>query len=567
MRFYTRFFVALITLTLSLHYYCSVSECSAELQQVCRYTSPVVWDEFLVEKNEFYKDHMHPVVELVQREYAVRLQPQIVKLRDDVHDNAYIPVANFVSQRYESTLQWVVESVGQLRRKVSFYYNVFVKPRIQRIVYYCKLDEFCAAAHSKLGPFLEKIRFIWHYLRPYTEKARSSVAEGYADLRNKYFGTSHWITGGKFEDKTTDEESLESSESESEPETDDEEEEELETSTITSTVLVTVTMEDNAVASQTEEAALEVSEQEALQSEFDIWYQLIDQKSSNLIRMFDRDVEKTAKKIISEVEPVVKEKTNHRNIVALEHFKKLNKAIQDINCTSEIDPESGEVIYFDRTGTTQLSNYITRPLMRVFFKDAHSELDSLTKNIENDLQILADNIKSEVSKLREDILEVYEEWGDVMVSEWSKRLAYVDVVAVHLDENDEDQLDLSSKNWERFLQLKKQVIKARDDLVSHPAHIKALKEFLDKAHWIAETVTKDSGEYLYILRARANLAFQEREKLELEKSAQELATSSPSNVANETVPEHSPDHVENQVHAPVEEAVPVPEDLQQDSSD
>lgn len=560
MRFYAKFVVALASLTALLHYYCSTSECSAELQQICRYTSPTVWDELLVEQNAFYKNHVHSVLKLIHGEYADRVEPHLLKLGSDVYDKVYTPAVVYAEESRDSSLQWVSEHLFQLRRKVVFYYNVMVRPMIQKIVYYCKLDEFCAALHSRLGPFLEKVRFVWHYLRPYTEKARSSVEQGYSDLRNVYYRSSHWMTGGTFEEKKTNEQTVTSSDSESEVESDDEnEEEEIETSTITSTVLVTVTMDDNTVASQTEEAALQVSEQEALQDEFDAWSHLIDQKSSNLIKMFNKDVDKMTKRKIAEFEPLIKEKTNRTHQTAQQYFRKLNKAIQDINCTSEVT-ESGEIIYFDQSGTTQLANYITRPLVRAIFNETHSELESLTKEIEQDLQNLTDNIQSHVTDLREDLLEVYEEWGDVMISEWSKRLAYVDVVAVHLNDNEEDQLDISSDNWRRFLHLKKQVIKARDDLANNPANVKALKAFLNKAQWIIETVTKESGEYLYILRARANLAFQERERQERERSAKELATSYPSSSANGTVLDDQPNHVEDQVHKPIEESAPALED-------
>lgn len=572
MRFGTRFAVLLATLTVLLHYYCSISECSVELQQVCRYTSPTVWDELLVEQSGFYKDHVHPVMELVHGEYVSRVEPQLLKLGSDVHDGLYVPMVRQIKDSCElldlgKPFQWVSKRVCQLRRKVYFYYNVLVRPTVQKIVYRLKLDEFSAAAHSKVGPFLEKTRFVWHYLRPYTVKARSSVAQGYSDLKDIYYRSSHWMTEGSFEEKTKSEQIVTSSDSETETETEDEgdeEDEEIETSTMTSTVLVTVTLDENTVASQTDDASLEVSEKEAILEEFNAWFDFIDQKSSNLIKSFDQDVDSMAEQKINASEPSIKNKTNHLHQVAQQHFERLNRAIQDINCTSGIDTDSGEIIYFDHTGTTQLANYITRPLVRALFNETHSELESLTKEIEHDLQSLTDDVEAHAAEIREDMLELYEEWGDVMISEWSKILAYAEVVAVHFGDNDEQnaQTSVSSENWTRFLKLKKQVVRARDDLAHHAADSKPLRDFLNKAQWIIETVTKDSGEYLYILRARANLAFQERERQERERSAHEMATRQPPRSANGTIPGHLPDHVEDPVHRPVEESAPAVEDLQ-----
>ncbi|QLQ80054.1 hypothetical protein HG537_0D00540 [Torulaspora globosa] len=554
MRFVARFAVLLAALTVSLHYYCRVSECSLELQKACLYTSPAGIDRLLVENNGFYRDQLHPVVVLVRDEYEKRVEPHILRLGSDLYRKVYVPVTVCARDGYNSIdlssySEWILRQLARLCRRVVFYYNVTLRPSLQKIVYYCKLDEVCSKVHAKVGPFLEKLRFIWHYLRPLTERARSSVEQGYSELKSKYYGSSHWMSGSFYE-KTGSEESLSGSDSESEVDSDDEDENgDIETSTMTSTVIVTVTMDEQAVASPTDTNLEEISELETLQDEFDAWSNLIDQKSSNIITMFNKDTEKASQAEIEKVEAEIQDKTQQLSQLAQTYFQRLTKSIQDINCTAEFDPNSGELIYFDSTGTTQLATYITRPLVRAIFKEAHADLEKMTQAIEHDLQQLTSRVEAAVHDTREDILELYEEWGDVMITEWSKRLAYVDVVSAHFDTN--PQQDISSENWKRFLQLKKQVIRARDQLAQAPAELTAFKKFINKAQLVLQTVTKESGEYLYILRARANLAFQERERQEREKSVHS---------SNQTISNATPDHIQDPVHKPIQESVPISED-------
>ncbi|QLL33055.1 hypothetical protein HG536_0D05760 [Torulaspora globosa] len=567
MRFWARFAVLLAALTVSLHYYCRVNECSVELQKACLYTSPAGINQLLLENNEFYRDQLHPVVVLVQDEYAKRVEPHILRLGSDLYRKIYVPVAGCARDKYSSVdlsgySGWLLRQLARFRRRVVFYYNVTLRPSVQKMIHYCKLDEVCSRIHAKLGPFLEKLRFIWHYLGPLTERARSSVEQGYSELKSRYYHSSHWMGSGSFYEKTGSEEAVSRSDSETEVDSDEEDEAgDVETSTMTSTVIVTVTMDEQAVASPTDTDLEEVSELETLQDEFDAWSHLIDQKSSNIISMFNKDTEKASVAEIEKVEADIQRKTQQLSQLAQTYFQKLTKSIQDINCTAELDPSSGELIYFDRSGTTQLATYITRPLVRAIFKEAHTELEKMTQAIEQDLQQLTSRIEASVRDTREDILELYEEWGDVMITEWSKRLAYVDVVSAHFgadDAHSPQPEDLSAENWKRFLKLKKQVIRARDDLAAAPAELAAFKKFINKAQLVLETVTEESGEYLYILRARANLAFQERERQEREKSMAGLASELHS--ANETISEATPDHVEDPVHKPVQESLPVTED-------
>lgn len=578
----------LAALTVSLHYYCQINECSTELQQICHYTTPSSWNELLLKHNTLYRESLSPALLSVHEEYSSRIKPHLLTLGGDIHHKVYSPVVASVKKQYaefdyQKHCDWISKKTAGIRRQLWFYYNVVVKPYAQKLIYYCKIDQVCSKVHAKLGPFLERIRFVWYYLEVYTTKARSSLTQGYSDLKSLYFHSSHWMTDGKFSEKSNEEAELSSSsDSESETETEEEDDyEEIETSTMTSTVLVTVTLgaDEKAIASGGADTSLEVSEQDLLQDDFNAWSHVIDKKSSNIIKLFNKDVDKYVDRKLGELEPIFQNKTQTLSKEAQRHFQIINKAIQEINSTTGTDPETGETIFFDQTGTTQLADYITRPLMRSHFNETRSHLDELTQTIKDSLSELVEEVEKKVQIIRDDLVEVYEEWGDVMISEWTKRLAYIDVVSGHF-EADSEENDISAENWKKFLKLKKQVIVARDELAQHPAELKQLKEFLRKVEYILQIVTKESGEYLYILRSRANLAFQDREAQERERKRVELEAQEkeqpiveqPESTldssehggknqpqVDETITEE-PSHVEHENSEPVEESLPLAEE-------
>lgn len=511
----------------------------------------------------------------VHSEYAHRIKPPLLRLGEDLERKVYTPLVVCVKEQYsnfdsEPYVEWVYRRLNAVTRKIRFYYNVFVKPRIMKLLYQLKLDEYCYRIHNRIGPFLEKARFILHCLRPYTEKAKVSMEQGYRGLRKVYYQSSHWIGDGLISVRNSAERELVSTseseletDTESESETENEEEEsdegedydDVETETLTSTVVVTMTLDDTngVVASgtaKTETNNIEVSEQEMLQEEINAWYSLIDRQSRSLIKTFNDDADKFVDERIEVLAPELRNKTQVLSKKSQTEFQKITRAIQDINCTTSIYPKTGEIIYFDRSGTTKLSQYITRPLMRQMFNETKTELEAMVLEIQSDLKNLTDEVEKKVKVIREDILEVYEEWGDVMISEWSKRLAYIDVIAGHL-ENSEKSSTTSSDNWKKFLKLKKQVISQRDELASKPAELKVMKEFVNKVEYILSIITKESGEYTYILRSRANLAFQEREKQErenfrLEQLAQQNAEEAREALAQEQGQEQGQDQEQGQ---------------------
>ncbi|AGO13381.1 AaceriAFR244Cp [[Ashbya] aceris (nom. inval.)] len=282
-----------------------------------------------------------------------------------------------------------------------------------------------------------------------------------------------------------------------------------ETHYITSTVTMTMTSLDELMTTAVEDGVsgmVEASFKELVADEFSAWQQAIERKADSVLQAFTEEVQEFEMQQHDAVAPTFRALLKDISAKSQEHFAKINQAIRDINSTMELDPVTNETIWFDSQGT-QLHQYITRPLMREYFAQANDELANMTDHIRAKLRDVVESVNGQVDVIRQEHIEVYEEWADVMVSEWSRRMAYIDVVDRDLEAEDERNL-----NWKQFLKLKKRVIKVRDQLLEHPVKFHQLETFLKEIQSTLRILAQENGEYLYILRSKANLSFQDREK-------------------------------------------------------
>lgn len=198
-------------------------------------------------------------------------------------------------------------------------------------------------------------------------------------------------------------------------------------------------------------------------------------------------------------------------------YEDISKKIEDIDCITEIDPKTGEKIYFDKTGTTQLPVYVDRELMRDLFDHANSLGLTVVSQINAEVGNLDSDVYFAVEGMRRQYAEIYEEWANVMVNEWSKRLAYIDVMDADTGKNSDGAV--SEENWKKFLKVKRQIIGRREEFATHPVSMDEVIKFSTMVQNTLMMINRENGEYLYILRSKANLAFQKREKEEAEMEA------------------------------------------------
>lgn len=289
-----------------------------------------------------------------------------------------------------------------------------------------------------------------------------------------------------------------------------------ETYTSTSTIVKVVTMQEgDAVETAADNSVSNAAND--MQIDFDNWTDAIESKMESVIDLFEKDVNSTMDKLLKTKNLSLKKMLKTMSNSSQDSYEEIEKAIEDIDCLTEIDPKSGEKIYFDKTGTTQLEAYVDRATLRDLFENANNIGLATISQINAEVGNLDTEVYFAVENLRKQYAEIYEEWANVMVNEWSKRLAYVDVVDA--DSGAAADKSVSEANWKKFLKVKKQIIGRRDEFAVHPV---SMDEVIKFSHMVQNTlllINRENGEYLYILRSKANLAFQQREKEEAEMAA------------------------------------------------
>ena len=529
--------ITALTVLVSLLQYCCQSNSGniscERTQTLCHYTNPRIWNAYLSGNSELYKNKVSPGFDLVARKYDTAVRPVIDDVAIKVNRVAIQPAFKVVHSQCKKWncgkyYQLARSPVLKARRFFLVKYNTFVRPSTDKF--------FNSEFRSQLRERVSKYKNIAHYYcttisRCIKSKYDSIVGNTEEKLMGKFKNKdTHGIHGSITHEPSSEDRVLTVG-------TIGSDEEPL-TTTSTQTVVETITLDEeqaSAVASHAhdDEAStdvedstdINVNEQALLQEDFDMWSETILQKTQDVIRLFEKDVSKYINGKLGEEARHFKAKFNSLDEVSKKFFSKISLAINDIDCMEGIDSETGKKIFFDKSGSTEISQYITRELVREYFNETRSTLDELTHAMEKDLSQITEEIEKKVNAIREENVEVFEEWGDIIVNEWSKRMAYVDVINAHMGSDDDATLDeertKSSVNWKKFLKGKKQIIESRDKLAHHPADLSHVNEFRQKVQRKILSFTQESGEFLYILRSKANLQFQERERKEREKVAAE----------------------------------------------
>ncbi|KAG0683281.1 hypothetical protein C6P42_001396 [Pichia californica] len=144
--------------------------------------------------------------------------------------------------------------------------------------------------------------------------------------------------------------------------------------------------------------------------------------------------------------------------------------------------------------------YVSRQDYRDSLSEKKSLIEDQIKNIEIKLNEEIENYLDNVLKIRISIIETLEEFADSTLNAYSSS-----IIA-----NGDDW-----QEWKKYKELKKSLINFRDELIDKDP-IDDLSSYLNKLKKDAYVLTNESGSYMSILRAKANIEFQSREKEERE---------------------------------------------------
>ena len=503
MKCFKKLLTLLLVTTVGLHYcYCghninevsnnAVIECP-QLPQFCHYTSLTIWDDLLMKNSKYYKNIINP---LITENYKTVLYPNYLNLREKVVLYYNIYLSEHINNMNNNIQKLIKknEHIQTLNAELFQYYNNY-KHKLYGLFLWSNnfYDLMKNELQNYLTLIIENLRMVYYFI---LEQYRQYELTKKEKLNSK-MSSPVPTPVAEFTSQVVDI---------------------PETTSILNKKINVVNEKTNLVSKEEEtheDVPVEVSDWEMAQDEFKAWYNTVDSKSANVFKLLDKEIETFLKERIKIWEPSLTPMIDNFQEEISSHFSKLLQTIEDIECTSDIDPETNQVIYFDKNGETQLPEFVTGQLVSNLFRDVESQFQALENEINTNLISNVDTIDEDLKMIHDQHVEIYEEWGDVMITEWSKRMAFIDIVAMHMDTKEGEQ-DHSQQYWKDFLKLKKQVIKTRDTLVNYPIKLTVINEFLADIQKELGKLRKESNEYMLILRAKSSLLFEKREKREAE---------------------------------------------------
>ena len=308
--------------------------------------------------------------------------------------------------------------------------------------------------------------------------------------------------------------------------------------------------------------------------DFDLLFHIIDGKADKINHKLDRKIKKYEHHKLNILKPIFTEKLQELTELAFNHTKIIGKAIIDVNCipidtNSSIDTntnstkDTNDTKFFNNDTDEECLEFITRDKMRLLFKMAIEDCEQFTNDIINDeLNEYVDEINEELGELRELYVDFFEEWADSLMNELKNTLVYQDLHEHvlnnlnieknkkpqleqelkmiesdndHQNDNDTQETDLlkflntinegddetdsndeeaEDIRWDKYMGLKRKMIKKRKELTEKTINVNDLDQFVKDIKTHLKILSREGTENFMILRARANLQFQAREEKE-----------------------------------------------------
>ncbi|KAK6459044.1 uncharacterized protein RJT20DRAFT_124183 [Scheffersomyces xylosifermentans] len=258
---------------------------------------------------------------------------------------------------------------------------------------------------------------------------------------------------------------------------------------------------------------------------------------------------------IESIKPEISEilQTLHKKTYA--QYQILNKKITEIN-------KDYEKIKLTNDSTIES---VGRQEIRDDIADTYKLPEDASQAVQKILIESHDNILVEYFRVIQDTIDILESFSESTIQDFSKQLTNL------LDELQLEDDEVSWKTWKKFHRVKEEIFKFRDFIFNTANEYKLNKEnnkdlntlgleqwneYLRNVEFHVNYLVRDNDDYLKLVRAKANVAFQLREGIV--RKLEELHEV-------ETPPETEPEHAAKQaeVEAETEETVTEPETEQE----
>ncbi len=138
------------------------------------------------------------------------------------------------------------------------------------------------------------------------------------------------------------------------------------------------------------------------------------------------------------------------------------------------------------------------------------EVETKRELISKEIGILVSEIVKSVDKIRKRTLNVLEEYGELSLQEYGGRLLQSSRIKGFSDSKEDSKIGW--KEWKKFYEIKDRLFKARDDIILYEVEMNDIAIFLNEIETRFDSVSREVASYLSLLRAKAELKFQQRDE-------------------------------------------------------
>ncbi|KAI5948625.1 SHE10 [Candida theae] len=288
-------------------------------------------------------------------------------------------------------------------------------------------------------------------------------------------------------------------------EEEEEQEGEVETIVLTSTVSV---YEDGALVTENPEPELV-----EIYREIEHWQTKIN-KTLNLARInLESDLQPILNRSIEALKPLVSQEFQDLQQVNYKQYKDIHAKISQINKDVEKIQASNKTIRVET---------ITRQEIRDDIAESYASTKNCSTNVQQLLSSTHEQLLVEYFNLVQSTIDILESFADSSINEFNSKISY-------LIQQQGEQLGDSQiwTIWKNFHQIKDQFFQFRDDLLTNANLYKRdnktyaasaigmenWNDYLKNVEFHLNFLIRDNADYLQLVRAKANLAFQAREEL------------------------------------------------------
>lgn len=322
---------------------------------------------------------------------------------------------------------------------------------------------------------------------------------------------------------------------------------------LTSTRYVTLETQTN------EPSIVDNSISRKIEEEIDYWENKVNKTLNSALRNLSKDMSIAVNSSIDTIKPKLSERFTHIQQTNYKHYQELNIMINAIDKDSAQIQEENRIIESSDESSRQ---YVSRQDMRDKISESLTYCESEIKEIKESMTKNHHDVLREYFKEIQDTLDVLESFAELTIQEFSNRLHALITILENEQEFDEV---ITWKFWKRFHKIKQDIFNTRDLLFNQandyqddftidvvPVGLENWSIYMKNVYFHANFLTNDNEEYLKLVRAKANVAFQLREGL-IDKLEEAIKSGSQDSDQSSTIEESTIQATEDEQAASIQE--------------